>query len=135
MTMATRPTMVAVLFTLLTRATVGFLLPTTATRVYTRRTAPLGLFGGAPPPENEPPPLTGGGKTMEVPGLGKVTEEEMRMAMAFRQKIAERMAAIAVDSSALGGKVKVFYDGQGQPTKVEIADDALAKGTFFFASR
>lgn len=44
---------------------------------------------------------------MNIPGLGSVTEEEMRLAMEFRNKMGERMAAIVVESTALGGKVKV----------------------------
>lgn len=63
------------------------------------------LFGGAPPPPEPSPP--GGGKTMTIPGIGSVSEEEMKLAMEFRNKIGERMAAIVVESTALGGKVKV----------------------------
>ena len=38
------------------------------------------------------------------------------------------MAATQIEATALGGKVKVIYDGQGQPVKVEISDDALKEG-------
>ncbi|KAJ8613340.1 hypothetical protein CTAYLR_002228 [Chrysophaeum taylorii] len=91
-----------------------------------RRDVARSLFGGAPPPSEPAPPS--GGKTMTIPGLGTITEEEMRLAMEFRQKMAERMAAIVVEGTALGGKVKVSYDGQGQPIKVEISDDAIKEG-------
>lgn len=69
------------------------------------------LFGGAPPPPE--PSTPGGGKTMTIPGIGSVSEEEMKLAMEFRNKIGERMAAIVVESTALGGKVKV----SAQPLK------------------
>jgi len=41
---------------------------------------------------------------------------------------------VGVVTQALGGKVKVSYDGQGQPTRVEIADDALKQGEAAIAS-
>ena len=49
------------------------------------------LFGGAPPEEDTPasPPPGQGGQTMSVPGLGDITEEEMKLAMEFRQKMAQ----------------------------------------------
>ncbi|KAJ1451257.1 hypothetical protein M885DRAFT_530153 [Pelagophyceae sp. CCMP2097] len=65
---------------------------------------------------------------MNIPGLGQISEEEMKLAMEFRTKLAERMAATVVEGSAMGGKVKVTYDGQGQPVKVDISDDALKEG-------
>ena len=76
------------------------------------------LFGGAPPEEDTPasPPPGQGGQTMSVPGLGDITEEEMKLAMEFRQKMAQKMQETRVEGSALGGKVKVVYDGQGQPS-------------------
>ena len=77
------------------------------------------LFGGAPPEEDtpaSPPPGQGGGQTMSVPGLGDITEEEMKLAMEFRQKMAQKMQETRVEGSSLGGKVKVVYDGQGQPS-------------------
>lgn len=86
---------------------------------------PRSLFSGAPPP---PEPSAPGGKTMNIPGLGTVSEDEMKLAMEFRNKIGERMAAIVVEHTALGGKVKVQYDGQGQPIRVEISDEALKEG-------
>eukprot|EP00629_Pelagomonadales_sp_RCC1024_P016325 CAMPEP_0119267712 /NCGR_PEP_ID=MMETSP1329-20130426/5752_1 /TAXON_ID=114041 /ORGANISM="Genus nov. species nov., Strain RCC1024" /LENGTH=156 /DNA_ID=CAMNT_0007267649 /DNA_START=180 /DNA_END=650 /DNA_ORIENTATION=+ len=86
------------------------------------------LFGGAPPPEEAPPPPASGGKTMSVPGLGEISEDEMKLAMEFRVKLAEKMAATVCEQSALGGKVVVKYDGQGQPTAVEIDPSALASG-------
>lgn len=52
----------------------------------------------------------------------------MRLAMEFRQKMADRMAETVVEGTAMGGKVKVTYDGQGQPTSVDIDDAALAEG-------
>mmetsp|Transcript_32992 Transcript_32992/g.102295 ORF Transcript_32992/g.102295 Transcript_32992/m.102295 type:complete len:163 (-) Transcript_32992:39-527(-) len=96
-----------------------------------RRTlTPRNLFGGAPEPEDTPPAGApgGGGKTMSVPGLGEISEDEMRLAMEFRQKMADRMAETVVEGTAMGGKVKVTYDGQGQPTSVDIDDAALAEG-------
>ena len=89
------------------------------------------LFGGAPPEEDtpaSPPPGQGGGQTMSVPGLGDITEEEMKLAMEFRQKMAQKMQETRVEGSALGGKVKVVYDGQGQPSSVEVTDAALGEG-------
>ena len=76
------------------------------------------LFGGAPPEEDTPasPPPGQGGQTMSVPGLGDITEEEMKLAMEFRQKMAQKMQETRVEGSSLGGKVKVVYDGQGQPS-------------------
>ena len=77
------------------------------------------LFGGAPPEEDtpaSPPPGQGGGQTMSVPGLGDITEEEMKLAMEFRQKMAQKMQETRVEGLSLGGKVKVVYDGQGQPS-------------------
>uniref|UniRef100_A0A7S3JN67 Nucleoid-associated protein n=1 Tax=Aureoumbra lagunensis TaxID=44058 RepID=A0A7S3JN67_9STRA len=89
------------------------------------KVAPLMLFGGAPPePEANKPSPSG----MNVPGLGSISEEEMKLAMEFRAKIAERMASIVVDGTALGGKIKVSYDGQGQPLSIEVSDDALSQG-------
>ena len=55
------------------------------------------LFGGAPPEEDtpaSPPPGQGGGQTMSVPGLGDITEEEMKLAMEFRQKMAQKWPKI-----------------------------------------
>ena len=104
-----------------------------------------------------PPPGQGGGQTMSVPGLGDhlrgnqkfrrdivpvaatrdspvdvhtgdITEEEMKLAMEFRQKMAQKMQETRVEGSSLGGKVKVVYDGQGQPSSVEVTDGALAEG-------
>ena len=89
------------------------------------------LFGGAPPEEDtpaSPPPGQGGGQTMSVPGLGDITEEEMKLAMEFRQKMAQKMQETRVEGSSLGGKVKVVYDGQGQPSSVEVTDAALGEG-------
>ena len=88
------------------------------------------LFGGAPPEEDTPasPPPGQGGQTMSVPGLGDITEEEMKLAMEFRQKMAQKMQETRVEGSALGGKVKVVYDGQGQPSSVEVTDAALGEG-------
>ena len=65
---------------------------------------------------------------MSVPGLGDITEEEMKLAMEFRQKMAQKMQETRVEGSALGGKVKVVYDGQGQPSSVEVTDAALGEG-------
>ena len=44
---------------------------------------------------------------VDVPGLGQVSEDQMRMAMDFREKLSERMASTIVEASAMGGKVKV----------------------------
>ena len=88
------------------------------------------LFGGAPPEEDtpaSPPPGQGGGQTMSVPGLGDITEEEMKLAMEFRQKMAQKMQETRVEGSSLGGKVKVVYDGQGQPSS------AVWKSNFYGA--
>jgi hypothetical protein len=99
-----------------------------------RVTAPTrqNLFGGAPPEDEQPspaaPPGQGGGKTMSVPGLGDITEEEMKLAMEFRNKMAQKMQETQVEGSALGGKIKVVYDGQGQPSKVEVTEAALGEG-------
>ena len=100
------------------------LRPTTRiTRAPTQRN----LFGGAPPEEDTPasPPPGQGGQTMSVPGLGDITEEEMKLAMEFRQKMAQKMQETRVEGSSLGGKVKVVYDGQGQPSSVEVTDAAI----------
>ena len=89
------------------------------TRVARAPTTQRNLFGGAPPEEDtpaSPPPGQGGGQTMSVPGLGDITEEEMKLAMEFRQKMAQKMQETRVEGSSLGGKVKVVYDGQGQPS-------------------
>lgn len=96
------------------------------------RCGPRFLFGGAPPPEEAPaagaPAGGGGGKTMSLPGVGEISEEEMKMAMEFRTKLSARMQETQVTADALGGKVTVSYDGQGQPTGVTISDAALAEG-------
>mmetsp|Transcript_13512 Transcript_13512/g.45069 ORF Transcript_13512/g.45069 Transcript_13512/m.45069 type:complete len:158 (+) Transcript_13512:67-540(+) len=92
-----------------------------------RRRTVANLFGGVPAPK-APAPAAGGGGSMNIPGLGQISEEEMKLAMEFRTKLAERMAATVVEGSAMGGKVKVTYDGQGQPVKVDISDDALKEG-------
>ena len=88
------------------------------------------LFGGAPPEEDTPasPPPGQGGQTMSVPGLGDITEEEMKLAMEFREKMSAKMKAVVVEGTGLGGKVKVTYDGQGQPVSVEVQPDALKEG-------
>ena len=100
------------------------------TRVARAPTTQRNLFGGAPPEEDTPasPPPGQGGQTMSVPGLGDITEEEMKLAMEFRQKMAQKMQETRVEGSALGGKVKVVYDGQGQPSSVEVTDAALGEG-------
>ena len=91
--------------------------------------APRMLFGGAPPPEEAPAASPGGGgKTMSLPGVGDISEDEMKMAMAFREKLSARMQETKVEASALGGKVRALYDGQGQPTGIEIDEAALAEG-------
>ena len=79
------------------------------------------LFGGAPPEEDTPasPPPGQGGQTMSVPGLGDITEEEMKLAMEFRQKMAQKMQETRVEGSALGGKVKVVYGERSANTPNE----------------
>ena len=52
----------------------------------------------------------------------------MKLAMEFRQKMAQKMQETRVEGSSLGGKVKVVYDGQGQPSSVEVTDAALGEG-------
>ena len=97
--------------------------------VVTRAPTRQHLFGGAPPEEDSPAAApSGSGKTMSVPGLGDITEEEMKLAMEFRQKMALRMQETQVTADALGGKVTVSYDGQGQPTSVEVTEAALSEG-------
>ena len=65
---------------------------------------------------------------MSIPGVGEISEEEMQLAMEFRQKLSEKMSSLVVEGTALGGKVTVTYDGQGQPTGVKIDEDALSEG-------
>ena len=83
-----------------------------------------------PPEEDQPStaPPAQGGKTMSVPGLGDITEEEMKLAMEFRKKLAQKMQETQVEGSALGGKVNMVYDGQGQPLSVEVTEAALGEG-------
>ena len=84
------------------------------------------------PPEQDQPstaPPAQGGKTMSVPGLGDITEEEMKLAMEFRKKLAQKIQETQVEGSALGGKVNMVYDGQGQPSSVEATETALGEGT------
>ena len=52
----------------------------------------------------------------------------MKLAMEFRQKMAQKMQETRVEGSSLGGKVKVAYYGQGQPSSVEVTDAALGEG-------
>ena len=91
--------------------------------------APRTLFGGAPPEEESKPAApAGGGSGMSVPGMGEISEEEMKLAMEFREKMSAKMKAVVVEGTGLGGKVKVTYDGQGQPVSVEVQPDALKEG-------
>ena len=91
--------------------------------------APRALFGGAPPEEESKPAApAGGGSGMSVPGMGEISEDEMKLAMEFREKMSAKMKAVVVEGTGLGGKVKVTYDGQGQPVSVEVQPDALKEG-------
>ena len=100
-----------------------------AARRHASLVAPRHLFGGAPPEEeSKPAAAPGGGSGMSVPGMGEISEDEMKLAMEFREKMSAKMKSVIVEGSGLGGKVKVTYDGQGQPIGVEISPEAVSEG-------
>ena len=122
------------LYALLLTACAALRLAPAAPRLHAGRRrafalAPRTLFGGAPPEEESKPAApAGGGSGMSVPGMGEISEDEMKLAMEFREKMSAKMKSVVVEGSGLGGKVKVTYDGQGQPIGVEISPEAVSEG-------
>eukprot|EP00616_Rhizochromulina_sp_CCMP1243_P013659 CAMPEP_0118965700 /NCGR_PEP_ID=MMETSP1173-20130426/3236_1 /TAXON_ID=1034831 /ORGANISM="Rhizochromulina marina cf, Strain CCMP1243" /LENGTH=180 /DNA_ID=CAMNT_0006914361 /DNA_START=52 /DNA_END=594 /DNA_ORIENTATION=- len=102
-----------------------------------RRSAPSPrmLFGGADDKPMEDPtssssgaagsqPPAAGGAAM--PGMPDMSQEELQMAMDFRDKMNNKLSTMSFESTSLG--VTVRYDGQAKPMAVEISEAAFASG-------
>mmetsp|Transcript_15596 Transcript_15596/g.36297 ORF Transcript_15596/g.36297 Transcript_15596/m.36297 type:complete len:162 (-) Transcript_15596:170-655(-) len=86
---------------------------------------PRFLFGGADekPIEAAAPPGAAPGMT---PAQQAAMEEEMAMAMQYRDKMAKRLGEARCEGSS--GGVTVVYSGEQVPLEVTVSDSAMAGG-------